>query len=153
MEERNSRWEESIKFWRMEVDKWTNQRKLKHKSAKRAGKNQLIHIRPLERLKIRRLQVLLKKCVCLGGGYCEGLAVAKKVGQKEGLAEKPVKRCHQISLLPLGDLPSQEIEPKRSGLGDSRHHWGRGQSALLKMAIKILNDKTPPHHLISLLRA
>ena len=52
----------------------------------------------------------------------EGVAVAWRVGLKGGLAEKPVKRvvrCHQISPLLLGDLPSQEIELKRSGLGDS----------------------------------
>lgn len=41
-----------------------------------------------------------------------------------GLAEKSVKgavRSCQISSLLLGDLPSQEIELRRSGLGDIRH--------------------------------
>ena len=58
------------------------------------------------------------------GGGSEVLVMVWRAGPKVGLAEKSIERVvryHQISPGLLGDLPSQKIELRRSGLGDSRH--------------------------------
>ena len=53
------------------------------------------------------------------GGGSEVLVMVWRAGPKVGLAEKSIERvvrCHQISPGLLGDLSSQKIELRRSGL-------------------------------------